>query len=899
METSLFRYIWQHSRKEQIFVLSLIAASLPFYWMSLDVPKRIVDGGLQGGAFIEGNTTATLFAISIPLPDFLGGGSIPVFEGVPFDQIGYLLALSFLFLFFVLCNGAFKYVINVRKGILAERMLRRMRFDLFTRLMQFRPERIRSVKPAEAASMINNEVEPISGFIGDAFILPAFLGSQALTALIFIVAQSMWLGMVALAVVLIQAFVIPILRRKLLILGRQRQIAARKFSGRIGEMVDQSRLIHVQGLQAYSKAEIGDRLGHLFDIREKIFRRKFAVKYLNNFLAQITPFFFYSIGGYLALTGSLEIGQLLAVIVAYRDLPPPIKELINWDQMRADVTIKYEQVLLQFEGGPQSILDGTIDTLPSSRSPLTIEALRITDQRGAPLLESFTAKIERPSHVALVGPSSSGRDLVAQALTRQLTSYDGRVRVGDIDIRSFNETAVARLVGHVPSDPILFAGSIRDNVTISLYRRMPHLTESEDRKRREALRSGNPTLDFSGDWIDYSSDEDPAPETLENRIIESLDLFGMAEELYAFGLQGRISEIGDPDIVERIIRARGEIRGRLGECELNELIEPFDLKTFNTQATLAENLVFGVVASERLAGRGLACDPYFRTIIAAEALEQPLIEIAVRVAETAIEVFAELPSGHPLLDRFSMIASSELDIYSELVERVRQGESALTGDDVERLITLALAYVEPRHRMGLVTPELEKRILRARESFRSYLPHEYEAEIEFYLNDRVMLAAPLRDNLLFGRVTKNIANAEKRVIDLMNVVLLELGLTEVVYKLGLDYDVGPKGRNMFAQQRAAIGLARNIIKAPEILILEDALKPFGQDQRRMILQRIRECLADRTLIVTVDEVSDAKNFDSIYVFEGIHGRREKQTAVPVNQEPETIEEPTRVEELQQ
>ena len=34
--------------------------------------------------------------------------------------------------------------------------------------------------------MIKDEVEPIGGFIGDAFILPAFLGSQALTALIFI-----------------------------------------------------------------------------------------------------------------------------------------------------------------------------------------------------------------------------------------------------------------------------------------------------------------------------------------------------------------------------------------------------------------------------------------------------------------------------------------------------------------------------------------------------------------------------------------------------------------------------------------------------------------------------------------------------------------------------------------
>ena len=52
----------------------------------------------------------------------------------------------------------------------------------------------------------------------------------------------------------------------------------------------------------------------LFDIRYALYKRKFAVKFLNNLLAQITPFFFYAIGGFFALQGRLDIGQLVAVI---------------------------------------------------------------------------------------------------------------------------------------------------------------------------------------------------------------------------------------------------------------------------------------------------------------------------------------------------------------------------------------------------------------------------------------------------------------------------------------------------------------------------------------------------------------------------------------------------------
>src|SRR5690606_13379353 len=152
------------------------------------------------------------------------------------------------------------------KGILGERILRRMRYQLFATLLRFRPEDIRSVKPSEAASMIKDEVEPIGGFVGDAFVQPVFLGSQALTALFFIMIQNVWLGMIALAVVAIQATVIPYLRREQIRLGRERQVAARHLAGRIGEVVEAAPAVHVHGTAMFDKAEIGRRLGNLFDI---------------------------------------------------------------------------------------------------------------------------------------------------------------------------------------------------------------------------------------------------------------------------------------------------------------------------------------------------------------------------------------------------------------------------------------------------------------------------------------------------------------------------------------------------------------------------------------------------------------------------------------------------------
>jgi putative ABC transport system ATP-binding protein len=878
VDPNLFRYIWKHSKREQIAILLLILASLPFYWLSLDVPKRIVNEALNGEAFRNGKTEAKLFEFTIGLPEFLGGMSWKISDGFAFDQIGYLLGLSFMFLAFVLINGFFKYRINIDKGILAERLLRRMRFDLFSRMMRFRPEAMRSVKPAEAATMINNEVEPIGAFTGDAFVWPVFLSTQALTALLFIIVQSFWLGMVALSIVLVQAFVIPILRRKQLELARQRQIAARKLSGRIGEMVDAAPMIHGHGIVGYTQSEIGDRLSKLFRIRVDLYNRKYAVKYLNTLLSQVTPFFFYAIGGYFALTGSLDIGQLVAVIAAYKDLPPPIKELIDWDQRRADTTIKYQQVISQFSTDKLMPLpeDPSAEIeLPAPDAAFRINGVRVSDQRGSPILDTLSMTIERPSHVALVGPGGSARDVLARLLGRQTTDFEGRIMIGNRNYLDFSNTAAARFMAYVSPEPILFPGTLRENVLVSLLRHQPERSEprtpEEAREIMEAKRTGNPIASPSDDWRDLGATGVGGPEELEAATINALRLAGLDRDIYAFGLLGKLAPDTGPETLAKIVEARRVIRDKLQAENLLNLVEAFDPDLYNRNASIGENLIFGIVAGARLKGRGLASDPFFRAIIGAEAIERPLAEIGMRIAETTIDTFAELPPGHPLFERYSLIQSGELEEYTEILERAQARDAAtkLARTDYDRLIALALDYIEPRHRFSLVDARLEQRILRARHSFKRYLPGEYAHEIEFYDPDSVMMAAPLRDNLLFGRIAYGVANSEKRVAAILRETLEELHLLETVYRLGLDYEVGPGGKLLFAPQRAAVAIARCLIRRPEILIVDGGLSEFGTTERKRLIEVVRQEMAGRTLIISLADKDLAQGFDRIITFDGV------------------------------
>src|SRR5262245_62039861 len=434
MERSLARYIWTHTWRQQIFILFVVFLSMVPYFLSFDLPKQIVNGPIQGDGFQQPGATQTFMEISFDLPLI---GHITLFPGVQLDRTSMLFGLSFVFLGLVIINGLFKLYINTYKGRLGERMLRRIRFELVDQVLRFPPSVFKRVKAAEVATMVKDEVEPLGGFIGDAFVQPALLGGQAVTALVFIVLQNFWLGAIAVAIVAVQAIIIPKMRKRLIRLGRERQLTARELSGRVGEIVDGIGTIHIHDTSNYERADIAARLGRIFKIRYDLYQWKFLVKFLNNFLASVTPFLFYSIGGYLALRGALDIGQLVAVIAAYKDLPGPLKDLIDWDQSRQDVQVKYQQVVEQFTVDttidPQ-IQVVTTDRVPSLTEPLGAVNLSLVDDSGARILERVSLQIRPGETLAIVGTAASGAEAFAEGLARLAWPESGRYSVNDHDI---------------------------------------------------------------------------------------------------------------------------------------------------------------------------------------------------------------------------------------------------------------------------------------------------------------------------------------------------------------------------------------------------------------------------------------------------------------------------------
>lgn len=858
---------------------------MPTYFMVLDLPVRIINQPIQGVGFETTDATSKFLDFTLSLPDFLGGGSWEIFAGFELTRWPYLIALSSLFLGLVCVNGLFKFYINTYKGRLGERMLRRMRYQLVDRVLRFPIYHFKRVKGSEIASMVKDEVEPFGEFIGDAFVQPVYLGGQALVAFAFILNQSFWLGMIAVGIIAVQVTLIPYLRRRVLELGRMRQLTARMLSGRIGEIVEGITSVHVNDTSNYERAELSSRLGKIFFIRYELYQRKFFIKFLNNFLAQLTPFLFYVVGGYFAIRGTLNVGQLLGVINAYKDLPSPINGLIMWDQKRVDINIKYAQIVEQFNVNDMN--DARLQAETSKPvAPLTgaisVSNLNITDETGSVLVEDADFALPINGITAAIGPLGSGAGAVANMLAGLVNPTSGRVKLNDDTLTELPQSVRGRRFAFAGSKSYLPQATLLDSL---LYVNKHAPLASRDPKtlgeavhpktESEALASGNTLLDYYADWVDYDAMGISGPEEVYPKVHAVLELVEMDETIYELAMRQMLNPRETPDLCEKLIDVRQEFRKRIEGSPLANQVEVWDRSKYNEHATIAENLLFGTAAdSAELSAAKLVENEYLRAVLAKDGLDRDMFDMGVELAETAIDLFADLSPDNPFFEQLNFMSPEQLEDYPPILARAKeQGFDGVNEHDRRLLLLLPFGYVERRNRLRLLDADLEARILAARKAFHADLPEEMAQQISLY---DLAIYNPLnsvQDNILFGRIAYGSSNATELVQKAIRDLLIEKGLEDDIFSVGLQFDIGTGGKRLSENQRQQVTLARALLKGADLLIINRGINTLdSRAQERIVKKILAKARGEENgkpfgVLWVLTTPALAANFDKVMVFE--------------------------------
>lgn len=287
-------------------LVGLAAVSAPLLYVSLELPKWIVNGALGEGDSLPQSLQA--FDATFLL------------AGLCAAQLSALAVLSGL-----------KFGANLTAANLGERFLRRMRL---TALRRWRATP-KAQREGGIAPMLAAEMEAVASFSGAAIWLPVTQVIAFITVMAFLLVQDWRLALAAIALTPVQAIVVPVMQRRITGLRKERIATIRDMCASL--------------MQSGTVAPALRAARHAQDLRFEIHARKFALKAVYNMLGHLTPLAYLSIGGWLVLQGELSPGALVAALSAYREGSGPMRELFTYYMRWVDARARYQAVC---EAGP-------------------------------------------------------------------------------------------------------------------------------------------------------------------------------------------------------------------------------------------------------------------------------------------------------------------------------------------------------------------------------------------------------------------------------------------------------------------------------------------------------------------------------------------------------------------
>jgi subfamily B ATP-binding cassette protein MsbA len=395
------------------------------------------------------------------------------------------IALGLLALF--AAQGALNFVQVYVLGSTAERIIARMREDLFAHLVRLSPGFFTERRTGELTSRLTADISVLQTVL-------SHYASEFSRQILFLVGGIALLTWTHPRLTVVTLTVVPVVVGIALVAGRSLRRASTGVQDQIAEataLADES-FSHIRTVQSFTRETEETRRYHdqMGDVVLRAVRR---ARIRGVFFGVITFFAFAAVvavlwqGGRLVLLGALTAGALVSFLLLAITVAAAVGAL-------ASLFGSYNEAV----GAARRVFE-LLDLQPTVANPVQAETLArpvrgdvVVDRvtfRYAPelpeVLHEVSLRIRPGEVVALVGPSGSGKTTVASLLPRFWDVGTGRITLDGHDVRALSLDDLRGAIGIVPQEPALFSGTVRDNIA---YGR-PTATDAEVRAAASAAHA--------------------------------------------------------------------------------------------------------------------------------------------------------------------------------------------------------------------------------------------------------------------------------------------------------------------------------------------------------------------------------------------------------------------------
>ncbi len=398
------------------------------------------------------------------------------------DFSGLWRVLGLLTLAFIL-RGVVTYYRSIWSAIAEQRTIFDIRVDLFRHVQRLSLAYHSNRRTGQTTSRLINDLNAAEGTLERGLVSISMDLFFLVGVIIFLMVWDWRLATVSMFTLPIYGLVFRYLNPRLRRISTAVQAAMEELSGEATEKIAGLRVVISFVREKTEELSFFRRHRHYYAQVVQRERLRMVLTSIAEFLQSFGPILVIFYGSYLVATsgGAFTIGELVTFYGFLSHLYLPTRRLADYSAQLAQKLAALDRVFEVLDSQPDIQDNPNAMPLLKAAGALEFRDVQFAYTPAQPVLKGLSFKVEAGQAVAVVGRSGAGKSTLMSLVPRFYDVNGGAILIDGHDVRDLTVRSLREKIGIVHQDPILFTGTVRENI---LYGR----NSAADAEMREAAR---------------------------------------------------------------------------------------------------------------------------------------------------------------------------------------------------------------------------------------------------------------------------------------------------------------------------------------------------------------------------------------------------------------------------
>lgn len=383
--------------------------------------------------------------------------------GIPIEKGAFKSSLITLAVVYLLSAIAGICTMTLMNNVVSKHFTCRIRVEMSSKIEKIPIKKVDTTPNGEIISRMTNDVSVMGGSVHDIFsiVIDGVIKLAVITVIIFIANPIMACGVIVF--VPFSVFISAFLASK----SEKHFNESRKTAGDIYSFTEEN----LTGFDTVKAFNLERRQQKEYDVILDDYRKKSRKAYIVSgtvqpVVALINSFSYVAIcviGGFLAVRGSVEVGDLVAFVLYTQLFAGPLESISNGLSMMQS-TIASARRVYEFLDDEEMVEIPPSKDISECNGDVVFENVDFSYDEKKPLIKNLNLTVNAGEKVAIVGPTGGGKTTLVNLLMRFYDPQAGKIFVDGKNICEMNRMDVRKMFGMVLQDTKLFSGTVYDNI---------------------------------------------------------------------------------------------------------------------------------------------------------------------------------------------------------------------------------------------------------------------------------------------------------------------------------------------------------------------------------------------------------------------------------------------------